>query len=242
MVASFFKSIGRGIIYFFTVPVFIVALAIYAIICFFGFLFLMIKSIILFFKGKPLDYDLPEDIEAKKRLEMQSSNLYSNSFVNNLPPQPVPQQNNPQVNINPYFDNQNNYQKPPIPNNENSQPQPLNNNNVQPQMIKNDNQIEDENLNEFGDIIHEEDIEETTSESDNNVESVSFDFEEDTDNNWKDDFNTMKLNIHEETKHEKLDISDEVSEKDHHISVTNEDEDNSSDDDNDSGINISFGE
>lgn len=243
MVASFFKSIGRGIVYFFTVPVFIIALVIYAIICFFGFLILMIKSIILFFRGKPLDYDLPEDIEAKKRLEMQSSNLYSNNFSNNVAPQPVVTQNQQQMNQNPYFVNQNNYQSSPLQNNENLGSNIQNNTNVQPQFIKQENEIINDNLNQNNNIIHEEDIKDITEEDDNNIESVSFDFEEDSAPDLKDDFNTMKINIHDEPKHENLDISDDVSEKDHHISIINEDDDNSSDDDdNDSGINISFGE
>lgn len=240
MVASFFKSIGRGIIYFFTVPVFLIALVIYAIICFFGFLFLMIKSIILFFKGKPLDYDLPEDIEAKKRLEMQTSPIYSNT-MNNSQAQAVPIQGQPQININPY--NQNNYQ-------------PQQNNNISPlqhiepqQKINNTDESNviniNENIDNNNEIIHEEEIQVDDINGNESVESISFDFEdEDKEINNNDNFNTLKLDLNKETKHENIDINENMSEKDHHISI-NKDEDkqmDESDDDNDSGVNISFGD
>ncbi len=66
--ANFFKSFGKGILYILVLPVLLIALAVYLVISIFVFIFLFIKSIVLFFTGHSLQEDLPEDIEAKKRL------------------------------------------------------------------------------------------------------------------------------------------------------------------------------
>lgn len=65
---SFFKSFGKGILYLFVLPFLLIILALYGIAGLFGFIFLFFKSIILFFTGRSLNDDLPEDIEAKRRL------------------------------------------------------------------------------------------------------------------------------------------------------------------------------
>lgn len=65
---SFFKSFGKGILYLFVLPFLLIILALYGIAGLFGFVFLFFKSIVLFFTGRSLNDDLPEDIEAKKRL------------------------------------------------------------------------------------------------------------------------------------------------------------------------------
>lgn len=66
--ANFFKSFGKGILYILVLPVLLIALAVYLVISIFVFIFLFIKSVVLFFAGHSLHEDLPEDIEAKKRL------------------------------------------------------------------------------------------------------------------------------------------------------------------------------
>ncbi len=66
--ASFFKSIGRAIGYIFVLPFFLVALVIFAVYGIFVFIYMLFKSIILFFQGKKIDTSLPEDIEAERRL------------------------------------------------------------------------------------------------------------------------------------------------------------------------------
>ena len=66
--SGFFKSFGKGILYLFVLPFLLIILALYGIAGLFGFVFLFFKSIILFFTGRSLNDDLPEDIEAKKRL------------------------------------------------------------------------------------------------------------------------------------------------------------------------------
>jgi len=65
---SILKKFGQGILYLFVLPLLLVAVAIFGVYGIFLFIILMIKSIILFFKGKSLQSDLPEDIEAKRIL------------------------------------------------------------------------------------------------------------------------------------------------------------------------------
>ena len=65
---SFFKNFGKGVLYVLVLPFLLVGLAVYAVVAFFVFIFLSIKGLVLFFTGRSLYEDLPEDIEAKKRL------------------------------------------------------------------------------------------------------------------------------------------------------------------------------
>ena len=65
---NFLKSFGKGLLYLLVLPAIIVGVAIYGVVGAFIFIFLAFKGLILFFKGKSLFDDLPEDIEAKKRL------------------------------------------------------------------------------------------------------------------------------------------------------------------------------
>ena len=65
---SFFKNFGKGVLYVLVLPFLLVGLALYGVVAFFIFIFLAIKGLVLFFTGRSLYEDLPEDIEAKKRL------------------------------------------------------------------------------------------------------------------------------------------------------------------------------
>ena len=65
---SFFKNFGKGVLYVLVLPFLLVGLAVYGVVAFFIFIFLAIKGLVLFFTGRSLYEDLPEDIEAKKRL------------------------------------------------------------------------------------------------------------------------------------------------------------------------------
>ena len=65
---SFFKNFARGVLYVLVLPALLVGLALYAVISIFVFIYLGIKGLILFFTGRSLYEDLPEDKEAKKRL------------------------------------------------------------------------------------------------------------------------------------------------------------------------------
>ena len=64
------KSIAKGILYFFAFPFGLVAIALYSVFGFFVFVFQFFRLIYLFFTGRSFKSDLPEDIEAKKILEM----------------------------------------------------------------------------------------------------------------------------------------------------------------------------
>ena len=63
--SSLFKNIGKGIGYFFAFPGLIIAIAIYAVFGLIVFIFQFFKLIFLFFTGRTLFSDLPEDIELK---------------------------------------------------------------------------------------------------------------------------------------------------------------------------------
>ncbi len=65
---EFLKRCGLGVLYIVAAPFAIVLLVLFAIIGLFVFLVMMVKSIILFFAGRSVFDDLPEDIEAKRRL------------------------------------------------------------------------------------------------------------------------------------------------------------------------------
>ena len=80
---EFFKKLGQGLLYTLVLPVLIVVLAGYSVYGIIIFLIMLVKSIVLFFKGKSLNTDLPEDVEAKRRLKM-----LTNPFDN---PAPAPE-------------------------------------------------------------------------------------------------------------------------------------------------------
>ncbi|MCR5505823.1 MAG: hypothetical protein K6F07_02380 [Bacilli bacterium] len=62
---NFFKSFGRGILYVLVLPILAVVLVVYAAISLVVFLFMCFKGLVLFFTGRSLFDDLPEDKQAK---------------------------------------------------------------------------------------------------------------------------------------------------------------------------------
>ncbi len=120
---SFFKSLGRGILYVIGLPFIIAYVAIYAVIAFFIIAFMFFKATILFFRGKSLFDDLEEDKKAKVILEnialknqpitpaygmygQTPQNVYQNNQPNyNVPQQNFYQQNNPYPPMNNYQNN-----------------------------------------------------------------------------------------------------------------------------------------
>ncbi len=66
--AAFFKLVLRGFLYALGLPFFIIALAIYSLVCLIFFLVEGVRSIFVFFKGGTPFGDLKEDVEAKKIL------------------------------------------------------------------------------------------------------------------------------------------------------------------------------
>lgn len=70
--ANFFKSFGKGILYLLVLPFLLVILAVYGVVGLFVFLFMAIKGLILFFTGRSLFDDLPEDKKAKEIIAAQA--------------------------------------------------------------------------------------------------------------------------------------------------------------------------
>ncbi|MDR0934887.1 MAG: hypothetical protein LBM03_01105 [Erysipelotrichaceae bacterium] len=67
--ANFFKTFAKGILYVLVLPVLILVLAICASFSLIAFIFIGLKSIVLFFKGENMFGELPEDVEARRRKE-----------------------------------------------------------------------------------------------------------------------------------------------------------------------------
>ena len=65
---SFFKNFGKGVLYTLVLPGLLAGLVVYAVVALFVFIYLAIKGLILFFTGRSLYEDLPEDVEAKRIL------------------------------------------------------------------------------------------------------------------------------------------------------------------------------
>ena len=69
--SNVFKSIGRGLLYIVLFPLILVAIAIYAVYGVGVFIFQLGKLIYLFFTGRTLNSDLPEDIKVKALLTVE---------------------------------------------------------------------------------------------------------------------------------------------------------------------------
>ena len=69
MIGNIFKNIGKGIGYFFLFPGLLIAIAIYAVFGLIVFIYQFFKLIFLFFTGRTLFSDLPEDIKVKAILD-----------------------------------------------------------------------------------------------------------------------------------------------------------------------------
>ena len=67
------KAVGRGFLYIIGLPFFLIVLLGTAVAGLFMLVFMFVKSIFLFFTGRSLDDDLPEDIKTVKvELEAKS--------------------------------------------------------------------------------------------------------------------------------------------------------------------------
>lgn len=65
---EFLKRCGLGVLYVIAAPFALALLALFAVFGLLTFCFMLVKSLILFFSGRSVFDDLPEDIEAKRRL------------------------------------------------------------------------------------------------------------------------------------------------------------------------------
>ena len=78
---NFFKSFGKGILYVLVLPFLLVGLALYGVVAIFIFIFLAIKGLVLFFTGRSLYEDLPEDKEAKRRIAIANGGVVDEENV-----------------------------------------------------------------------------------------------------------------------------------------------------------------
>lgn len=87
------KNVGKGILYIIGLPFFLIVLALTALMGIFMLVFMFLKSIVLFFTGRSLDDDLPEDIKVKeiKSGGNNTSNTNSSESTVNSTSEPVVQ-------------------------------------------------------------------------------------------------------------------------------------------------------
>lgn len=80
---SFLKVFARGIIVTILLPIILLVLALYFVYCLLLFIFMFFKGSIDFFKGRTLDTDLPEDLEAKRIvLEKEKADHQAKEMLN----------------------------------------------------------------------------------------------------------------------------------------------------------------
>ena len=83
---SFIKGILKGLVYVVFLPFGLLAICLYAIFGVFVFIYRLIKLAILFFTGRNLKNELPEDEEVKKILEGKNEEEQSQEPTLNLYP------------------------------------------------------------------------------------------------------------------------------------------------------------
>lgn len=117
---SFFKSLGKGILYVVGLPFLLAFVALYAVFSFFIITFMFFKAVVLFFMGRSLFDELDEDKKAKEVLanianrNQPQTVAYTNNqapIQNYQQPNNYPPQNN---NVSQYNNNQPNYPNEPI--------------------------------------------------------------------------------------------------------------------------------
>ncbi len=85
------KSIAKGLGYFFLFPILVIAIALYAVAGFFVIIYQFIKMIYLFFTGRNLFGDLPEDVEVKRLKTINNTEETSlNNETTTSPINPTP--------------------------------------------------------------------------------------------------------------------------------------------------------
>ena len=92
---SVLKTIGKGLLYIIGLPFFLLVLAVFAVFGIFVLVYMFIKSIILFFTGRSLDDELPEDRRAREIREGKTSRVNPTSTTDTTTQettiQPTPQ-------------------------------------------------------------------------------------------------------------------------------------------------------
>ena len=95
---SVLKNVGKGILYIIGLPFFLLILVLTGVAGIFVLIFMFFKSIILFFTGRSLDDELPEDRKARQIKEGRPGTIINapkeEPVVNTYVPEPEPQQAN----------------------------------------------------------------------------------------------------------------------------------------------------
>ena len=168
---GFFQSIGRGILYFLTPFAWIIGMAVGGVVALVVFFIYVIYLIILFFTGRNLFKDLPEDEKAKAILAAQADAALAQSQPQQQPqPQTQVYMNNPQVNL---------YQNPGYPYPPQGQPNPYQYQQPQPTVSVQVNQPlppQPETI----EMKPVEQVEEKQEENTPGLEEANNDFEEET--------------------------------------------------------------
>lgn len=76
---GFIKIFLQGLLYVVTLPIILLILGGYAVYCVFVFIYIAIRSVIVFFMGGTPLGDLPEDVEAKRILMQRATATPENS-------------------------------------------------------------------------------------------------------------------------------------------------------------------
>lgn len=76
---GFIKIFLQGLLYVVTLPLILLILALYGVYCVFVFIYIAIRSIVVFFMGGTPLGDLPEDVEAKRILMQRAAATPENS-------------------------------------------------------------------------------------------------------------------------------------------------------------------
>lgn len=85
------KSIAKGLGYFFLFPILVITIALYAVAGFFVIVYQFVKMIYLFFTGRNLFGDLPEDVEVKRLKTINNTEETSlNNEATTSPINPTP--------------------------------------------------------------------------------------------------------------------------------------------------------
>ncbi|MDR1697510.1 MAG: hypothetical protein LBR37_01140 [Erysipelotrichaceae bacterium] len=72
------KTFGKGLLYIIALPFFVVAIALGAVLAVFVFIYLLLKSIITFFKGRTIFTPLAEEVEANRIININQENQKGN--------------------------------------------------------------------------------------------------------------------------------------------------------------------
>lgn len=121
--ASFFKTFGKGVLAIILIPVFVLVMAIMAVFGFIGFIVMSIRGLFLFFTGRNLYDDLPEDKKAKETIARLTNKINPEKQEQVITPEPQRVANQEPFFIPEYMKTPINQPDKEIPFNQNNIPQ-----------------------------------------------------------------------------------------------------------------------